>query len=47
MTEKAFRDIVQVLKEHYHYDELDIVEFVLYYEKFSGEKIPDKWINGN
>lgn len=45
MTEEVFNNIVKMLKEYYDFDALDIVEFVLQYERVSGESIPDEWTN--
>lgn len=45
MTEEVFNNIAKVLKENYDFDALDILEFVLYYEKISGENIPNEWTN--
>lgn len=45
MTEEVFSNIAKVLKDHYGFDALDIVEFVLQYERVSSENIPDEWTN--
>lgn len=45
MTEEVFNNIAKVLKDHYGFDALDIVEFVLHYERISGENVPDEWTN--
>ena len=43
MTKEIFDNIATVLKENYDFDGLDILEFVLHYERISGERIPDEW----
>lgn len=45
MTKETFDNIAKVLKDHYGFYALDMVEFVLYYERVSGERIPDEWTN--
>lgn len=45
MTEEVFNNIVNVLQGYYGFDALDIVEFVLQYERVSSESIPDEWTN--
>ena len=46
MTKKVFDNIAKVLHEFYGFDTLDIVEFVLRYEKVSEEEIPVEWMGG-
>ena len=43
MTKEVLDNLKRVLKEKYLFDELDIVEFVLYYEHVAKERIPDEW----
>ena len=45
MTEKAFRTIREILlTDRYFFDELDLVEVVMEYERKTGAKIPDHWL---
>ena len=43
MTEQDTKIILNILKERFGLDELDRVEFIMEYEKMSGEKIPEEW----
>jgi len=42
MTESAFRTICEILRTKY--DSLDLVEFVMEYERKTGAHIPDHWL---
>ncbi len=43
MTEDVFKIICQILREKYEYGGLDIVDFMMEYEKKSGEHLQDDW----
>lgn len=42
MTENAFRTIRKILLTKY--DSLDVIEFVMEYERKTGAHIPDHWL---
>lgn len=44
MTKEDIKVILDILDEKYDFDRLDQVEFVMEYERRSGNKIPDKWL---
>lgn len=47
MREEDVKAIINVLKEKYKFDELDVVEFIIHLEGELGEKIPDRWMDAN
>ena len=44
MDKKDVKIILGILKKDYGLDELDQIEFIMKYEKESGNKIPDEWL---
>jgi len=45
MTEEILQAICEILQDEFGFDDFDVVEFVMEYEKKTGEKIPDHWIH--
>ena len=43
MTEEVFKALCGLLREKYLFDDLDIVEFFMEYEKRTCESISDEW----
>ena len=44
MNEKDVKIILEILEKDYGFDELDQIEFIMKYEKKSGNQIPDDWL---
>ena len=44
MTKEDVKIILKILGESYGLDGLDLIEFIMHYEKESGNKIPDEWV---
>ena len=44
MTKETIKVICEILHERFGLDDLDLIEFVMEYEKRTGEKIPDQWL---
>ena len=44
MTEENFGVINNILQEEFDFDGIDVVEFWMYYERKTGEHIPDEWL---
>jgi acyl carrier protein len=44
MNEKDVKIILEILEKDYGFDELDKIEFIMKYEKKSGNQIPDDWL---
>ena len=45
MNEKDVKIILEILEKDYGFDKLDQIEFIMKYEKKSGNQIPDDWCN--
>lgn len=44
MTKEDVKIILDILEKKYGLDCLDQVEFIMEYERLSGNKIPDEWL---
>lgn len=44
MTKEDVNIILSILHEKYGFDDLDCVEFIIEYERKSGNAIPDDWL---
>ena len=44
MSEKEVKTVISILRDKFDFDQLDIVEFVLEYERLTKEKIPDELV---
>ena len=44
MTKETIKVICEILHDKFGLDDLDQVEFVMEYERRTGEKIPDQWL---
>ena len=44
MTKETLKVIRDILHDQFNLDDLDLMHFVIEYEKKSGEKIPDHWL---
>lgn len=44
MTEEMLKVICQILHDKFGLDDLDLIVFVMEYEKRTGEKIPEQWL---
>ena len=44
MTQENLQVICKILQDRFGFDELDLVEFAMEYEKRTGEKIPNDWV---
>lgn len=45
MTKETIKVILQILHDRFSLDDLDQVEFVMEYERKTGEKIPTCWLD--
>lgn len=44
MNEEIIKVICKILHDKFGLDDLDLVEFVMEYERRTGEKITDQWL---
>ena len=44
MTKENLQAICEILQDRFGFDELDLVEFVMEYEKQTGQHIPAEWL---
>ena len=44
MTQEDIKYIIDILQDKYNFDDLGAVEFVMEYERKSGQQIPNEWL---